>query len=181
MLKRFSRFIAVQVVASLGLLCLCGCITEGTEPKKIKKLPPPPEDARIEQLHLWSLPVGLNLDGKPGADGFSIKIYASSPDYPKPIAFNKGELEILMYDGAGTDAEDQPLKIWKFGPEDLKPFAAITPIGVSYEIVLPWGASFPTKKNISILARYFPPGGGNAVITAPTSINVAEKGPKPVL
>jgi hypothetical protein len=118
------------------------------------------------------MPSGLNLDARPGPDGFSIRIYAISPDYPKAVAFNQGSLEVLMYDGEGSVAK--PLRTWKFTPEELRAYASVSPFGVSYEMVLAWEKAVPTGKNISIQARYVPET-GNPVVSAPASIVVADK------
>jgi hypothetical protein len=90
------KFVTGLAASFILVVLATGCITEGKEQRKIKKLGSPPPNARITELHLWTMPVGINLDGRPGPDGFSLKVYASGPDYPKPIPLREGVLEILM-------------------------------------------------------------------------------------
>ena len=61
---------------------------------------PPARGAGIEAIHVFALPVALNLDNSPGPDGFGVTIYASAASPAKGLPITTGKIEILMFDGA---------------------------------------------------------------------------------
>jgi hypothetical protein len=120
-------------------------------------------------------PVGLNLDAAPGPDGFSIKVFFDDGS-PKPVPFRKGTLEVLMFDGTLPKADSgvQPLKTWRFTPEEIREHEFKAGIGTGYELSLAWGENEPTQRNITVAARYLSPLGAS-IYSAPSSVTVASR------
>jgi hypothetical protein len=126
----------------------------------------------VDQLHLLTIPLAVNFDNAPGADGFAIKVYASLAGEPKPVAISRGSVEILMYDGVirTTDLETaRPLRTWTFADDTLRDRQYTTSIGVGYQFALPWGDAKPTADRITVLARYRSPD-GKVTASLPSSI-----------
>lgn len=131
----------------------------------------------INSLHLFSVPVALDLDGVPGADGFGVTLYASAAARPKGIPITKGAMEILMFDGSldsGTKTNPTPRRIWTYATSDLKHFTIKTSLGTGYRITPRWGDTPPRESRVTIVARLVssrqPP-----IQSAPTTIAVTAK------
>src|SRR5689334_15232937 len=117
--------------------------------------PPRPSSAKsgeLTQLNVLTAPVGLDLDGRPGIDGFSIRVYGNIASNPKPVSITSGTLEILMFDGSvyGRTNLPPPLRVWTFQANQLRNYEFTARIGVGYEFSLPWGANVPTRNLISV-------------------------------
>lgn len=131
----------------------------------------------ITKLHLITAPVALNFDGIPGPDGFSLKVYATSPKNPKPVPIRTGEqLEIAMYNGSLVGFTNAPpaLKTWKFTLPELKNHEFKSSIGTGYDFILHWGTNRPSERLATIIARYTLPG-GNVARSSPTSVTVIDQ------
>lgn len=116
----------------------------------------------VSEVHLFGVPVALNLDGSPGPDAVGVRIYASGSGIARGVIIRRGVLEVLMFDGAVGQTEvksRQPLKVWSFGPDALKPLAAGTSLGIGYQLALPWGKDSPRTTVVTVTARYRGPGG----------------------
>jgi hypothetical protein len=147
------------LLAAMALL-MCGCATGGG-----RSVP-------LDQLHLLSVPIAVNFDNAPGADGFAIKVYASRQDVPKPVAISNGSVEILMFDGvvrAGELNKVQPLRTWSFDTAALRARQYRTSIGVGYQFAISWGDAKPTAGHITVLARYRA-ADGRSLTSLPSSI-----------
>jgi len=121
-------------------------------------------------------PVGLNLDERPGPDGFSVKVYANAKDNPKPVPIRAGVLEILMFDGSffGRTNVPPPLKTWSFTAEQLRSCEFTSRIGTGYDLVLSWGLDRPAQHLITVAARYTSP--EQEILTSrPSSVTVIDK------
>jgi hypothetical protein len=131
----------------------------------------------IVELHMLTMPMALNLDSEPGADGFVVKIYAVRQQEPKPAPLKEGSVEILMYDGtiSGRIPDDaRPLRTWKFTATELSQYQFRTAIGIGYSLKVEWGEQRPTKDRVTIAARYLP-AKGSPVTSAAHSIAVASR------
>ena len=114
----------------------------------------------IDELHLLTVPVALNLDREPGLDGFEVRVYGSSADKAKGLAITRGALEILMFDGVVKESgigSATPLKIWIYAPSELKPFATTSTLGLGYRMALRWGTNTPSYASITVVARHLVP------------------------
>ena len=58
-----------------------------------------PSSSDISQVHLFGLPVAVNMDQRPGPDGISVRVFASAPDKARGLPVRSGTLEILAFDG----------------------------------------------------------------------------------
>lgn len=128
-----------------------------------------PASGAIEQLHLLVTAVALDMDGKPGPDGFGARVYASSRTSAEAIPITGGKLEIAMYDGTVQSAEvgaGKPLQTWLFEPKKLRGLVQRTAIGVGYAFALAWGENKPTQNRVTIIARYHS-GKASAIVSAP--------------
>jgi hypothetical protein len=157
-----------KIACLLSLLCalLAGCKTHSVQT--------PNEPASIDELNLLAMPVGVNLDNLPGADGFAIKVYAASRTHPKPVRISSGTLEVLMYDGvvAGSDMlAKTPLRVWSFQPGELASHETTTSIGVGYNFTQAWETTRPASNRITVTARHISTA-GKILYAAPSSISV---------
>ena len=131
----------------------------------------------IDSLHLFSVPVALDLDGAPGPDGFGATIYASAAATAKGLLIANGKMEMLMFDGtmaaeAGTNAA--PKRVWTFTSAELKDHLVQTALGVGYRFTLSWSDTPPLQNRITIVARYVP-SRGRPVQSSPATIAVTSK------
>ena len=131
----------------------------------------------IDSLHLFSVPVALDLDGAPGPDGFGATIYASAAAKAKGLPITSGKIEVLMFDGtmaaeAGTNAA--PKKTWSFTSAELKDHLVQTALGVGYRFTLSWADTPPLQNRITVVARYLP-SRGRPVPSSPATIAVTSK------
>lgn len=156
------------VFVILPVLLLSACSTPGP----VVSTP----SGEIVQLHVMTMPVGLNLDGIPGVDGFSVKIYANNASNPKTVPIPRGQLEIIIWDGSlfGLGNIPPALHIWKWHAAEIQPFISKSGIGASYEFTLLWGADRPTQRLITVGARYTAPD-GRVVTSRPSSVTVVDK------
>ena len=123
-----------------------------------------------------TVPVALNLDQKPGPDGFSVKVYANDATHPKPVPLKEGRLEILMFDGSfyGKTEVPPPLKTWSYSAEELRAHRFDAGIGTGYEFVMAWGQSVPHQRMITVAARYT--SDDQRVVTSrPSSVTVVNR------
>jgi hypothetical protein len=116
---------------------------------------------RFTELNILTTPVGLDLDGRPGLDGFSVKVYANIAENPKPVPIRSGTLEIVMFDGTlfGRTNLPPPLHVWSFSSDQLREYEFKARIGTGYDLLLRWGSSVPTRRLITVGARYTAPDG----------------------
>lgn len=128
----------------------------------------------IDSLHVFTVPVALDLDGTPGPDAFGLTLYASAASAARGVPVTTGSIEIQMYDGTmameGT-AGTPPLRVWTFNPADLKKIGVKTSLGTGYRFTLRWNESAPRQGHISVKARYLS-SRGTTIQSIPTVIAV---------
>ena len=131
---------------------------------------------KIVQLNLINVPVALDLDGQPGPDGISVKVYATAAGNPKPVRIGAGSLELLMFDGPFRRQAAQPpiLKQFRFTSQELLDAEFTAKIGAGYQFYLHWGTNLPTQRIMSVAARYTR-ADGQVVISRPSSVTVLAK------
>src|SRR4051812_7538083 len=71
------------------LALLTGCATTGGR-------------GDADELHMFGLPITLNFDNKPGADGFAVRVFATKGRGAKGTVIKNGAVEILMFDGVAS-------------------------------------------------------------------------------
>lgn len=128
----------------------------------------------IDSLHVFTVPVALDLDGTPGPDAFGLTLYASAADAARGIPVTTGRIEIAMYDGVlppggGTGAT--PLRVWTFKVADLKALGVKTSLGAGYHFTLRWNDTPPRQSRITVVVRHVPVR-GTAIQSSPTVIAV---------
>ncbi len=134
----------------------------------------------IDSLHVFGVPVALDLDGKPGPDAFGITVYASEGAAARGVAVTSGRVEVLMYDGVlpsgegSTNAVPTPLRQWSLTLLALNQSAIKSSLGVGYRLTPRWDDTPPRRSSITVVVRYLPTR-GNPVISAPVTIAVVEK------
>jgi hypothetical protein len=135
-----------------------------------------PTSGDLTELNLITAPVGLNLDGQGGLDGFSVKVFANIASNPKPVPIRSGTLEVLMFDGTfyGRTNVPTPLRVWSFHAEELRPSEFTAGIGTGYDFLLAWGTNRPTRRIITIAARHTS-AEGNIITSRPSSVTVIDK------
>lgn len=129
------------------------------------------------ELHLFGLPVALNLDGKPGPDGIGVRVYASAAGLAMGVPISRGTLEVLMFDGVVGETElrtKPPRRTWTLPAAALKPFASLTSLGTGYQLALRWEQDSPRTPVVTVMARYHSPEGGE-LRSAANTVSVALK------
>ena len=119
-----------------------------------------PSSSDISQVHLFGLPVAVNMDQRPGPDGISVRVFASAPDKARGLPVRSGTLEILAFDGPlppGKPLPAQPFASWSFNPAQLRPLASSSALGIGYDFTLPWPGTAPAGSHVTVLARYAAP------------------------
>lgn len=134
------------------------------------------ERGAIAQLNVITVPVALNLDGLPGPDGASAKVYANDGARPKPVRIHDGTLELLLFNGTfyGRTNVPTPLRVFRFEASELRAYEFTARIGIGYEFSLSWGTNRPTQRTMSIAARYTG-ADGRIVTSRPSSVSVIER------
>ena len=131
----------------------------------------------VGEIHLFGVPVALNLNGGTVANGIGVRIYASARDGSHGIAIQHGSLDILMFDNAAINVNprlEKPLKVWTFSPAQLEPFQTRTSLGEGYQLALQWGNARPKSSVVTVVARYRGARGGD-VYSSPNSVSVSPK------
>lgn len=149
-----TRFLPLKTwhVLLLAALLPTGCHTNESRPPNAVITA---QSAPVDQLHLISLPVGVDLDGKPGADGFAIKIFASRKGSDRPVAIKSGTLDVLLFDGILDNLENsKAIREWHFTASDLKNAQVPSSIGPAYQVSLAWDHSAPVKPQFTVLVRW---------------------------
>jgi len=124
----------------------------------------------VGAIHLLALPMALNLDQKPGADGVAVKVFATDPRGTRSVSIREGCLEILAYEGRPDPVKPgKPFHTWTYSPAELAPRAYRTSIGPAYDLVLSWIPKTVRTKFVTVTARYTPPS-GRAIVAAPSVI-----------
>lgn len=128
--------------------------------------------SEVEELHLLGVPVALKTSRTGPAEGFAVRVFASSRRTAKGMTIRQGTLDILMFDGALAGADPrtmQPVRVWTYPAARLGAHASESALGVGYQFVLSWEGAAPAKNRVTILARYTPPQ-GPPVFSAPSAI-----------
>jgi len=135
-----------------------------------------PKSGELTELNVLTAPVGQDLDGRPGIDGFSVRVYANIASNPKPVPIVSGTLEILMFDGTVYGRTNVPpaLHIWTFPANQLRNYEFTARIGIGYEFSLAWRTNVPTRNLISVGARYTSPE-GKILTSSLSSVTVLNK------
>ena len=155
-----GRSTALWTSVLAGLLLETGCAGLAT-------------GGRVTELHLFGVPVALNLGSKSGPDGIGLRLYASTADVAKGIPIRDGVLEILMFDGTVGEAyarTEKPLKTWSFTSGQLGAFAGTSSLGVGYQFPLRWGTDVPRQPVVTVMARHVAP---NKSVTWSTATTIS--------
>ncbi len=154
----------MSVLIAAGLV-LAGCGTTRTG------------GSDVQSIHVFAVPVAVNLDRNPGPDGFSIRVYARGAKSSKGVRLHGGTLEVLMFDGLVSAMETppvEPLRTWRFTGTELKQHLGRSAVGEGYRFTLGWEHARQTQGRISLVTRYHPPSGA-AIASAPASVSTSAK------
>ena len=148
------------LLALLALLVSVGCASGGKS-----------DGSAPDELHLFAVPTAIPVGDRPVADGIGVRIYASPAGKAQGIPIRTGRLEVVMFDGTPTPSTIRtatPLHVWSFTAGELIPFVATTSLGTGYQLALGWGISPPSRKVVTVIARYHPNRGSDLISTANT-------------
>ena len=148
-----------------GLLVGGGCATDAGRSRG------------IDSLHVFGVPVALDLDGTPGPDSFGLTLYASAATVARGVPIKSGQVSIRMYDGAtspGTRTNTVPLRVWTFTAADLKDHVVKSSLGTGYRFTPRWTDTPPSGSHITVLVR-FEPSRETSIQSSPTTIAVTAK------
>ena len=126
----------------------------------------------VDAVHVFGLPVTINMDTRPGPDGFAVRVFVTKNGGAKGTVINNGSIEILMFDGAmklEDLATQQPKERWKFSPKQLASVREQTSLGTAYRFTLQWTEA-PRHGHVTVLARYVPQK-GEPIYSSPSSFN----------
>lgn len=160
---RFGRLVGLVGI----VVGLAGCSTDGGSVGAGRSA------SGITELNLLTLPVALNLDSAPGADGIAVKIYASANGSPKPVPIRSGEIEILLFDGLlakDTTRMPEPARSWKLTAKELRPWETTAMVGTGYQLTLRWDSFKPVQDRVTVVAR-MPLGEGRYLYSSPGVIS----------
>ena len=161
-LRRLSRACAACLLA----VALCGCVTDRQPPRGASP-------SSIDELNLLGLPVAVNLDGRPGADGVVVKLFATSRSGSRAMPLRSGTLELIAYEGTPSPAAlPAPFHRWTFTPSELARIEFTTVLGTGYRLVLSWMPRLLPSDRVTVIARYHPHK-GKPVTSAPSSITAS--------
>ena len=121
-----------------------------------------PSGPPINGLSVMTMPMAISVTSQAVADGFAMKIFASSPGKPKAQPIRDGQVDILLFDGIlNALPEDTGTRrgLWTLTPSQLEGLKSSTAVGPAYVIALSWAANPPAADKITIFARYRPPQG----------------------
>ena len=157
---------AVAIAAAGFLLGLgCGCATtSGGADRTVSD---------VVELNLLTLPVALNLDARPGADGVAVKLFALSAGAPKPTPIRAGSVEVLLFDGLlpqDTTTLPEPAHVWRFTAQQLKEWEVRAVIGTGYQLTLRWDRFQPSGERVTVVARHAI-GAGRYIYSSPGVIS----------
>lgn len=130
----------------------------------------------IESVHLLCVPVAVNLDRVPGPDGVSVTVFAKGTKRAKGVRLPEGVLELEMYDGLPADGsfgDAVPLRIWRFGSSELERHSGSSAFGAGYRFTLRWDEARPSRKHLTMLARFIPKH-GVALKSAPGAVAMSD-------
>ena len=130
----------------------------------------------VDALHVFGLPVTINMDTRPGPDGFAVRVFVTKSGGAKGTTINNGSIEVLMFDGvigAGEIQTSQPTQLWKFTAKQLSAMRERTSLGNAYRFALRWDER-PQHGHITVLARYLPEH-GQPVYSSPSSITASAR------
>ncbi len=150
------------------MLALLGGLVCGCAPKTA----PSDSGSRgdINELNLLGMPVALNLDDRPGADGVMVKLFAANRNLPRALPIQSGTLEIKAYEGTPSLAAlPAPFHTWTYSPANLATSEFTTALGTGYNLVLSWIPKLLPSGRVTVIARYLPEQ-GEPVVSAPSSI-----------
>lgn len=164
-LTRAARAMASGIIAAT----LAGCATPGAGSARTQRA------SGIQELHLLTMPVALNLDGAPGPDGVAVKLFANVGNATKPAPIRSGEIEILLFDGLlGTNPSPmpRPARTWTYTARELRGFETQAMVGTGYQLTLRWGDFRPRSDRVTVIARH-PLGEGRYLYSTPGVIACA--------
>lgn len=138
--------------SAVGLACcwavLLGCSTQSGVGRS---------SGPIGELHMFGVPVALEMNGLPGPDGIGVRVYASARGMARGLPIRQGTLDILMFEGAVDAGLIRTLpaqQVWSFSPEQLQELSAVTSLGMGYQLGLRWEKTPPREPVVTVVARY---------------------------
>lgn len=159
---------SAQAIGLLVLLAITGCAphAKGVGPEMLE---------RVDRLDLWAGAMASDLDGRPGADGISLRLTLFQATGGKIIVgAPAGNVEILLYDGSvdyRSLGETEPFASWLFTPGQMRAFLGRFYGLWCYEMTLPWADKAPTLPSVTVVARYQRPD-GSFLYSAPATIPI---------
>src|SRR5262249_828441 len=163
--RRCVRSFVLLHLTACALLLGAGCASA------------PGGSVTIRQLHMFGVPVAVNLDQVPGPDGFAFRVFASDGQTARGAAITRGRLEVQLFDGTPSESERaqaQPLRVWTYDAAQLRGHAAHSSIGWGYEFAPQWGDARPTHNRFTVVVRYVSPS-GNVVAASPSVISMTAR------
>jgi hypothetical protein len=156
------RILSIPTALALAL-ALTGCVS--SLPTPVRR-----SSGAIIEVNLLTMPVALNLNAAPGADGIQVRVFLVAQGQAKTVPMASGTLEVVAYDGSVSPEHlPAPFQVWRFGPDALIPSAFNSMVGTGYNLILSWAPRILTRKRVTVLAKYRPPH-GPAVVSAPSFI-----------
>lgn len=160
------------MILSMCLAALAGC----EPPANVVGAAPPRPVTDVQNVILEVRPpVALNWDGRPGPDGFQVRVFFfATGDLPVTVS---GTLEAQLFESEpgkneGAVLEGKPFKAWTYAPSDLNASLARTRYGWGYGLVLAWGEQAPKTQKVILRVRYRSPS-GQTVFSDPVTLQMS--------
>ncbi len=174
--RNLSRSAAVALCC-VSVLFPLGCTTEPRmeKPRHVER--PAPDTGDVGEIHLFGVPIALDVEGKPGQNVLAVKIYASLAGGSQGISIRNGRLEILMFDRPAEGLNprlDNPSQVWTYEAAGLQEFKMQSLMGIGYQLALKLEDKRPQNKAVAVVARYTSPG-GLKLYSGATTISIVTK------
>lgn len=133
---------------------------------------------KVDHINLQTAPTALNWDGKPGADGIEARVFLFQVKQPKPVALERGTLELLVYEGRvepNNLSTTKPEYVWRYPMQRLVAHRGKTAVGVGYLFRLDWTGVAPRSEIVTVSAR-IPNPDGNSLYAMPIMVTVLSGG-----
>jgi hypothetical protein len=178
--RTLPRIAAAALRLSLvcgSLLLPAGCTTEPRveKPRHVERVTP--DKGEVGEIHLFGVPVALDVEGKPGLNVLAVKVFASVAGGSQGITVHGGRLEILMFDRSAEGLNpslEKPSQVWTYEAAGLPEFKMQSLMGVGYQFALKLGDKRPQDKAVAVVARYISPG-GIKLYSGATTISIVTK------
>ncbi|MCR4411911.1 MAG: hypothetical protein NUV77_05725 [Thermoguttaceae bacterium] len=151
-----------RLLAILGTVTMAGCSTWSLAPS-IPLLGDEKPQKPVRVVAMWSNTIVQPPGGGAAVRGFAGRLLFYAEDGKKPCRVD-GTCVIYAFDEEGRNPENvKPDRKYVFTPEQFAKHYGKTELGHSYSVWIPWDEVGGPRKEVSLIVRFLPTGGGVAM------------------